>query len=141
MNDSVRLKWLRLQREAAESMQADAELRDRITTVEQDLAELTRRIDQIEQAISSSSDKLHSTVIETYCHDLADHGNQMDEFEILLSQLKGDLESLQTRIASKLELAKEIEGRERQREDAVRLEAERLEDAETQFLNRTGGSL
>lgn len=140
MNDSVRMRWLRLHRDAASSIKADSELRSRISTVEKELSELTERIGLIERAITGSSEKLHSTVIENYCHDLADHGNQMGEFEILLSQLKSDLESLQTRIASKLELAKEIEGREQQREEASRLENERAEDATTQFLNRTGGS-
>jgi hypothetical protein len=135
------MRWLKLHRDAASSIKADNELRSRISAVEEELSEVTRRIGLIERAIAGSSEKLHSTVIETYCDDLADHGNQMGEFEILLSQLKSDLESLQTRIASKLELAREMENREQQREEASRLENERAEDASTQFLNRTGGSL
>ncbi len=141
MNDSTRMRWLRLHSDAADSIKKDAELRGRISSVELSVAELCDRIEKIERVIANSAEKLHSTVIETYCNDLADHGSQMDECEVLLTQLKYDLEHLQSRIASKLDLAKEIQGREQDREDSERLESGRREDAETQFLNRSGGPL
>lgn len=141
MNDTTRMRWLSLHRDAADSIRKDTELRGRISSVELSVAELTERIERIERVIATSAEKLHSSVIENYCNDLAEHGNQVDECEVLLTQLKFDLEQLQTKIASKLDLAREIQGREQDREDSERLENGRREDAETQFLNRNRGQL
>ena len=141
MNDSTRMRWLSLQRDAANSIKKDVELRGRISTVELSVKELCERIEKLERVIANSAEKLHSSVIETYCNDLAEHGTQMDECEVLLTQLKFDLEQLQSRIASKLDLAKEMQDREQDREDTERLESGRRDDAETQFLNRNRGSL
>lgn len=140
MSDSGRLRWLSLHRDAAESIKDDLELRDRIGTIEEHMEKLGERIAKIEEVIANVGTNLSPAVMDTYCDDLADHDEQVGRFEDLLDQLKTDLESLQTRIASKLELAQELKDREQQDQDAERFSAGVAADAETQFVNRNGGS-
>jgi len=140
MSESTRLRWLSLHQDAAKSIQTDLELRDRISTVEEQMEELGERIEKIEQIIANAGTSLNPVVIDTYCDNLADHDEQVGRFEGLLDQLKTDLESLQTRIASKLELARELQDRDQQDQDAERLSANLAADAETQYVNRNGGS-